>query len=292
MSSNFNTFQKRRLTSSYFSVIISIALVLFMVGVLGLVLLKSTKVANHFKEKVAINLFLKDDVSKEQIDKFRASLQEEAFTKRIVYISKKQAARDYSREIGEDFLTFLGGNPLKNGIDIYLKADFVTSEKMLALEKKFNKNLFVADVSYDKPLIELLTKNIQRIRFWLFILCGFFALIAILLINSSIRLTIYSKRFNIKTMQMVGATKSFIRKPFLWRSIQLGMIGAFISLIGLAVIIYYLDKFIPVLGLLKDYITLLYLVSGVIASALIITLLSTLLATQRFLNLQTDELYY
>jgi cell division transport system permease protein len=263
-----------------------------MVGVLGLVLLKSTKVANHFKEKVAINLFLKDDVSKEQIDKFRASLQEEAFTKRIVYISKKQAARDYSREIGEDFLTFLGGNPLKNGIDIYLKADFVTSEKMLALEKKFNKNLFVADVSYDKPLIELLTKNIQKIRFWLFILCGFFALIAILLINSSIRLTIYSKRFNIKTMQMVGATKSFIRKPFLWRSIQLGMIGAFISLIGLAVIIYYLDKFIPVLRLLKDYITLLYLVSGVIASALIITLLSTLLATQRFLNLQTDELYY
>ena len=163
---------------------------------------------------------------------------------------------------------------------------------MLALEKKFNKNLFVADVSYDKPLIELLTKNIQKIRFWLFILCGFFALIAILLINSSIRLTIYSKRFNIKTMQMVGATKSFIRKPFLWRSIQLGMIGAFISLIGLAVIIYYLDKFIPVLGLLKDYITLLYLVSGVIASAFIITLLSTLLATQRFLNLQTDELYY
>ena len=292
MSSNFNTFQKRRLTSSYFSVIISIALVLFMVGVLGLVLLKSTNVANHFKEKVAINLFLKDEVSKEQIDKFRASLQEEAFAKRIVYISKKQAARDYSREIGEDFLTFLGGNPLKNGIDIYLKADFVTSEKMLALEKKFNKNLFVADVSYDKPLIELLTKNIQKIRFWLFILCGFFALIAILLINSSIRLTIYSKRFNIKTMQMVGATKSFIRKPFLWRSIQLGMIGAFISLIGLAVIIYYLDKFIPVLGLLKDYITLLYLVSGVIASALIITLLSTLLATQRFLNLQTDELYY
>tara|TARA_B110001469_G_scaffold114911_1_gene119162 strand:+ start:9962 stop:10840 length:879 start_codon:yes stop_codon:yes gene_type:complete len=292
MSSNFNTFQKRRLTSSYLSVIISIALVLFMVGVLGLVLLKSTKVANHFKEKVAINLFLKDDVSKEQIDKFRASLQEEAFAKRIVYISKKQAARDYSREIGEDFLTFLGGNPLKNGIDIYLKADFVTSEKMLALEKKFNKNLFVADVSYDKPLIELLTKNIQKIRFWLFILCGFFALIAILLINSSIRLTIYSKRFNIKTMQMVGATKSFIRKPFLWRSIQLGMIGAFISLIGLAFIIYYLDKFIPVLGLLKDYITLLYLVSGVIASAFIITLLSTLLATQRFLNLQTDELYY
>jgi len=292
MSSNFDTFQKRRLKSSYFSVIISIALVLFMVGVLGLILLKSTKVANHFKEKVAINLFLKDEVSRKQIETFRTSLQKEEFTKKIVFISKKQAARDYSREIGEDFLKFLGKNPLKNGIDIYLKADFVTSEKMLALEKRFQKNLFVADVTYDKPLIELLTKNIQRISFWLFILSSFFALIAILLINSSIRLTIYSKRFNIKTMQMVGATKSFIRKPFLWRSIRLGMVGAFLALIGLAVIIYYLDKFIPALALLKDYITLLYLVGGVVISALIITLISTFFATQRFLNLQTDELYY
>jgi len=141
-------------------------------------------------------------------------------------------------------------------------------------------------------LIELLTKNIQRISFWLFILCGFFALIAILLINSSIRLTIYSKRFNIKTMQMVGATKSFVRKPVLWRSIQLGMIGAFIALLGLAVIIYYLDKYIPVLELIKDYMTLLFLVGGVVLAAFIITLLSTFFATQRLLNLRTDELYY
>ena len=292
MSSKFDTYQKRRLKSSYFSVIISIALVLFMVGVLGLILLKSTKVANHFKEKVAINLFLKDEVSKKEIRGFTAFLEKEPFTKKVIYISKSQAARDYSREIGEDFLTFLGKNPLKNGVDIYLKADYVTSEKMLALEQRFQKNAFVADVTYDKPLIQLLTKNIQRISFWLLVLSSFFALIAILLINSSIRLTIYSKRFNIKTMQMVGATKSFIRKPFLWRSIQLGMLGALLSLIGLAIIVYYLDKYIPALELLKDYITLVYLVSGVVVSAFLITLISTFFATQRFLNLQTDELYY
>ena len=163
---------------------------------------------------------------------------------------------------------------------------------MLDLEQKFQKNAFVADVTYDKPLIKLLTKNIQRISFWLLILSSFFALIAILLINSSIRLTIYSKRFNIKTMQMVGATKSFIRKPFLWRSIQLGMLGALLSLIGLAIIIYYVDKYIPALELLNDYITLVYLGSGVLVSAFLITLISTFFATQRFLNLQTDELYY
>ena len=292
MPPNFESYQKRRLASSYISVVISIALVLFMVGVLGLVLLKSTLVSNRVKEKVAITLFLKDNVSSKQIQSFKAAIAKENYTKRIIYISKSQAAKQYSKEIGEDFLTFLGENPLKNGIDIFLKAEYVTPEKMQALEARFLKNAFVADVSYDKPLINLLTKNIQRISFWLLILSGFFSLVAIILINSAIRLSIYSKRFNIKTMQMVGATKSFIRRPFIWQGIKLGLIGAFLAIIGLGVVIYYLDSFAPSLGLLKDYLSLGYLLGGVLISAFIITWLSTFFATQRFLNLQTDELYY
>lgn len=292
MSSKFDSYQKRRLQSSYISVVVSIALVLFMVGVLGLILLKSTKVANHVKEKVAITLFIKDKVTQKKIKTFRESLLTETFTKKAIYISKAQAAKKYSKEIGEDFLQFLGENPLKNGIDIYLKADFVTPEKMQELETRFLKNAFVADVSYDKSLINLLTKNIKRISFWLLVFSGFFSLVAMILINSSIRLSIYSKRFNIKTMQMVGATKKFIRKPFIWRSIKLGMIGAVLALIGLAVVIYYLDKYMPSLALLKDYISLGYLAGGVLLSAFIITWLSTFFATQRFLNLKTDELYY
>ena len=292
MSKKFDSYQKRRLTSSYISVVISIALVLFMVGVLGLIVLKSTKVANFVKEKVAITLFIKDKVTQKQIKTFRESLLEEEFTKKAVYTSKEQAAKKYSEEIGEDFLQFLGENPLKNGIDIYLKADYVTPEKVAELEERFSKNAFVADVSYDKPLINLLTKNIKRISFWLLVLSSFFGLIAMILINSSIRLSIYSKRFNIKTMQMVGATKSFIRKPFIWRSIKLGLFGAFLALIALAVVVYYLDQFIPTLDFLNDYATLGYIAGGVIISALIITWISTFFATQRFLNLQTDELYY
>ncbi|WP_026776452.1 ABC transporter permease [Polaribacter sp. Hel_I_88] len=292
MSNKFDSYQKRRLTSSYISVVISIALVLFMVGILGLIVLKSTKVANFVKEKVAITLFIKDNVTQKQIKTFRESLLEEEFTKKAVYTSKEQAAKKYSEEIGEDFLQFLGENPLKNGVDIYLKADFVTPEKVAELEKRFSKNAFVADVSYDKPLINLLTKNIKRISFWLLVLSSFFGLIAMILINSSIRLSIYSKRFNIKTMQMVGATKSFIRKPFIWRSIKLGLFGAFLALIALAVVVYYLDQFIPSLDFLNDYATLGYIAGGVILSALIITWISTFFATQRFLNLQTDELYY
>ncbi|QTD36680.1 permease-like cell division protein FtsX [Polaribacter batillariae] len=292
MASKFESYQKRRLASSYISVVISIALVLFMVGVLGFVLLKSSLVANRVKEKVAITLFLKDNVSRKQIDSFKESLQKEEFTKRIIYTSKHQAAKNYSKEIGEDFMKFVGENPLKNGIDIYVKAAFVTPEKMQELETRFLKNAFVADVTYDKLLINLITKNIQRISFWLLVLSAFFGLVAIILINSSIRLSIYSKRFNIKTMQMVGATKSFIRKPFIWRSVKLGFIGAFLALIGLAVVIYYADKFAPSLGLLKDYLSLSYLVGGVLIAAFLITWLSTFFATQRFLNLRTDELYY
>jgi cell division transport system permease protein len=292
MSSKFDSYQKRRLQSSYFSVVISIALVLFMVGVLGLVLLKSTLVANRVKEKVAITLFLKDDVTTENRNDLKASLQKEEFTKKIIYTSKEKAAKIYSKEIGEDFLKFLGKNPLKNGIDIYLKADFVTPEKVQEIEERFLKNAFVANVSYDKTLINLLVKNIKRISFWLLVFSLFFGIVSMILINSSIRLSIYSKRFNIKTMQMVGATKGFIRKPFIWRGIKLGMIGATLALIGLAFVIYYINKYAPSLELIEDYITLGYLVGGVLVSAFLITWISTFFATQRFLNLQTEELYY
>ncbi|AZJ34096.1 ABC transporter permease [Tenacibaculum singaporense] len=292
MTTSFDSFQKRRLQSSYISVVVSIALVLFMIGVLGLVLLKSTKVANHFKEKVVMTLFLKDEVADKNIKSLKESIKKEEFVNKVVYISKEDAAKEYKKDLGEDFLQFLGDNPLKNGIDIYLKADYVTPEKMSELEKSFDKNKFVAEVSYDKPLVQLLTKNIQRISFWLLVLSGFFGLVAIILINSSIRLSIYSKRFNIKTMQMVGATKSFIRKPFIWQSIKLGLLGAFIAISGLGILIYYVDKYIPTLELLTDYVALGYVAGGVILVAFFITWISTFFATQRFLNLQTNDLYY
>ncbi|WP_299135467.1 permease-like cell division protein FtsX [uncultured Tenacibaculum sp.] len=292
MNTSFDSFQKRRLQSSYVSVVVSIALVLFMIGVLGLVLLKSTKVANHFKEKVVMTLFLKDDVSKKQLDKFKTVIQKEAYTKNLAYISKAEAAKSYKRDLGEDFLKFLGDNPLKNGIDIYLNATYVTPEKMLELENKYIKNNYVAEVNYDKPLVKLLTKNIKRMSFWLLVLSGFFGLVAIILINSSIRLSIYSKRFNIKTMQMVGATKRFIRKPFIWQSIKLGLLGAFIAFLGLSIVIYYVDSYIPTLELIKDYVSLCYVTGGVLFIAFFITWISTFFATQRFLNLQTNDLYY
>ena len=292
MSSNFDSYQKRRLRSSYFSVVISIALVLFMVGFLGLVLLKSTQVANHFKEEVVITLFLKNDTSKDQTENLTNSLIKEIFTRKIIYISKEDAAKFYAEDLGEDFVNYLGTNPLKNSIDIYLNPGFVTPEKMEEIADRFKNNTYVFEVSYDKPLVTFLTQNIQRVSFWLFAISSFFGLIALILINSSIRLSVYSKRFNIKTMQMVGATKSFIRKPFIWNGIQLGFIGAIISLIALSVVIYYIDQKIPSLQLTSDYTTLAYLGGGILIIAFVISWLSTFFATQRFLNLQTEKLYY
>ena len=292
MTSSFDSFQKRRLHSSYASVVISIALVLFMIGVLSLILLKSTKVANHFKEEVVMSLFLKDSITKKQTDDLRAFLSKEPFTKNIYYISKESAAKAYSKDLGEDFLEFLGKNPLKNCIDLYLNAQYVTPEGMLKLEDRLSKNQFIAEVSYNKALVQQLTKNIKRISFWLLILSGFFSLVAVLLINSSIRLSIYAKRFNIKTMQMVGATKSFIQKPFIVQSIKLGLLAALLALLGLALVVYYLNKNIPTLELLKDYASLGYVAAIVVFIAFVLTWLSTFFATQRFLNLQTNDLYY
>lgn len=292
MDTSFEKYQKRRLRSSYFSVVISIGLVLFLVGILGLILLKAQSITTHFKEKVTITIFLKDNAKNSDVEILQAELKKAAYTKSVTYISKKEAAKKYTKEIGEDFVAFLGDNPLKNAIDISLKSESVTPEKMAEIEKNLTIRSIVAEVTYDKPLIELLTKNINRLSFWMLLFSALFTLIAVVLINSSIRLSVYSKRFTIKTMQMVGATKGFIRVPFIWKSIQLGILGAIVSIVGLIAFIMYVDTTIPELEMLSNYKTLGLLFAIIIGLGILITWLSTFFATQRFLNLRTDELYY
>lgn len=292
MSKSFEKYHKRRLRSSYISVIISISLVLFLLGILGLLILNTKKAATYFKEKSAITLFLKNDVSKENVLNLQASIDAQNFTKSTKFISKEEAAQIYKKENGEDFMDFLGYNPLQNAIDIYIKADYVTKEKMQEIENKYKENQFVSSVSYDKPLIELLTKNVNRISFFILIFSTLATLIVMVLINSSIRLSVYAKRFTIKTMQMVGATKRFIRKPFIRGSIRLGVIGAILALIELAVVIYYLNIYFPEFGIMDNKIELSSLFGSVFIIGILITWFSTFFATQRFLNLRTDELYY
>lgn len=292
MSSSFEKYQKRRLISSYFSVVISIALVLFLLGSLGLLVLNTKKIADHFKEQIALTIYLKDTAKEVEINQLNKSLALAEYTKATTYVTKEEAAEAHSKEIGEDFMEFLGYNPLQNSIDVYFKADYITSGEIDTIAEELNAKSFVDEVVYDKPLISLLNENVTKISFWILAISAVFTFIAVLLINSSIRLSVYSKRFIIKTMQMVGATKRFIRKPFIWKSVKLGMIGAVIALIGMGIVLYYMNKSFPELELLNDVSLLAALFIGVFLMGIVITWLSTFFATQRFLNLKTDELYY
>lgn len=292
MGQYIERYQKRRLISSYFSVVLSIALVLFLLGVLGLLVLNTKKLADHFKEQITVSVFLKDNAKPVEIDQLQKSLAMADYTKTAVYVSKEDAAEQYSEDIGENFQEFLGYNPLKNSFDVNLKADFVSSAQVAEIAESLSNKSFVDDVSYDQPLISLLNDNVKKISLWILLASAVFTVIAVLLINSSIRLSIYSKRFIIKTMQMVGATKTFIRKPFIVNNVKLGLYGGLIALMALVVALYYVDRTFPELGIFEDVPLLGGLFLGVLILGILISYISTFFATQRFLNLRTNDLYY
>ena len=292
MSSSFDRYQKRKLISSYFSVVISIALVLFLLGCLGLLVLNAKKVADHFKEQVVVTIYLNDSAKEVEVKQLEKSLAMAEYTKSTEYVSKEAAAESMKAETGEDFMDFVGYNPLQNSIDVHLKADFVTSETLASITEELSNKKFIEEIRYDNDLVELMNDNVKKITFWVLIISAVFTLIAVLLINSSIRLAVYSKRFIIKTMQMVGATKTFIRRPFVFQSVKLGIIGAFIALIGMGVVLYYLDQSFMELELLSNPILIGGLFVAIFLLGILITWVSTFIATQRFLNLKTDALYY
>jgi cell division transport system permease protein len=292
MSNNFDNFQKKRLRSSYLSVVVSIALVLFLVGLLGITILKTKALAQHFKEQITLHIFLKSEIEQNSITAFQKELNKKDYTKSIEYISKDDAVKIMQEETGQDFVEFLGTNPLKDVINLHVKSDFVTTNKLEKIEKELGDSPLIYEIAYDKNLIGLLNKNIQRISLWVLIFSGLLTLIAVVLINSAIRLSVYSKRFIIKTMQMVGATKSFIRRPFIWSGIKLGIVGAIIAMLALLGLSYYIENEIPEITLLKDVKILGLVFIGILLLGILITWISTFFATRRFLNLRTDQLYY
>ncbi|TRX38489.1 FtsX-like permease family protein [Flavobacterium sp. ZT3R18] len=291
MSSSFEKFQKRRLISSYFSVVLSVFLVLFLLGILGLFIINSKKLADDFREKIAMTVFFKNEANDTILKSFGQELKATQFAKSFVYVSKEQAAKEHTDIIGEDFVTFLGENPLQNSYDIHLKADYVIKDSIAKIESQLRKNPMVSDIVYDKQLVNLVNDNIKKVSMWILIISAFLTFIAVLLINSSLRLSIHSNRFIIKTMQMVGATKAFIRKPFVMRSIKLGMIGAGLAILALIGVLIYLETSFPDLGILDDKLLIGLVLIGVFGIGILITWLSTYFATQRFLNLRTDDLY-
>jgi cell division transport system permease protein len=258
---------------------------------LGLFIINSKKLADDFKENIAMTVFFKNEANDSILKAFGTELKTARFAKKSVYVSKEEAAKQHTDIIGEDFVAFLGENPLQNSFDIHLKADYVERDSITKIEARLRKNAMISDIVYDKQLVNLVNDNIKKVSMWILIVSGFLAVIAVLLINSSLRLSIHSNRFIIKTMQMVGATKAFIRKPFVMRSIKLGMIGSGLAILALIGVLIYLETNFPSLGIVEDKFLIALVLISVFGIGVLITWLSTYFATQRFLNLRTDDLY-
>ncbi|MCU4187688.1 permease-like cell division protein FtsX [Flavobacterium sp. HXWNR29] len=291
MASSFENYNKRRLISSYFSVVLSIFLVLFLLGTLGLFVINSKKISNDFKENIPMTVFFNNEANDSLLSAFDVEMKNAKFIKDYAFVHKDSAAKNNVDIVGKDFMEFLGFNPLQNSFDIHLKGDYVNADSIKKIERTIRKNEMVTEIIYDKQLVDLVNNNVKEISFWILIISGILTVVAMLLINSSLRLSVYSHRFTIKTMQMVGATKSFIRKPFIWTSIKLGLIGSALAIIGLIGVVIYVDGLFPSLGIAKDYTSIGIVILGVLVVGIIITSISTYFATQRFLNLKTDDLY-
>lgn len=281
-------FNKRRLISTYFSVVVSISLVLFLTGIIGILLVNSKKVADHFKEQIVMTIYLRDSAKEIELKQLQKTLRLNAATKKVIYVSKKEASQRHANEIGEDFMEFLGYNPLLNSIDVYFKASFLNPAVVSKLSKDITLYSYVNEVVYDRPLLELLDENIKKITFWMLLASGIFIIVAVLLINSSIRLSIYSKRLIIKTMQLVGATKSFIRRPFIKTHLLMSTLGAIIAMSGMALVLYEMEKRFPELQIFEHPLEPALVFVGVFILGLGITIISTFFATQRYLNLKSD----
>lgn len=287
MSSNYSN----KIFSNYFLVIISISIVLFLISSFTLIALNSEKIINDFKENIPVIVFIKDQSNKIELSKFEKNLKINNTIKKFDFVSKKDAANKLSEEIGEDFIDYLGYNPLYDSYDIFFTSDNVNNLFINQLVEEFKNESFVEEVTYDAPLIELINFNVKVLKQWSLIIGSIFLLISIILINNTIRLSVYSKRLNIKTMQLVGATKFFIKKPFIIIHIKLGVLSSIISSLLLVAILYYLNiNFFEIdFEKIKEsiFITLLFSM-GI---SVIISYFSTSIITGRYISSNIEKLY-
>jgi len=291
MSKKENRTYSRRIRSSYITSIISISLVLLLLGMVGLLLINGRNIRKQVMESIGFNVILKENVKEADIYQLQKILDSREFILSTEYITKEEAALETEQMLGEDFIRFLGYNPLPPSIRVRLHQPWANPDSVMIIEQDLMKYNSIEEVYYKKSLLYAVNENIRQITL---VILGFsilLALISVTLINNTIRLTIYSKRFVINTMQLVGATRRFIRIPFLYRSATSGFTGSLIALAILFGMIYLLqDEFEGVISL-RDYDMLALLALGVILTGIILNWISTFFAVNKFLNMKTDKLY-
>ena len=283
---------KRRLFRSYITATISITLVLFLVGLMSLLVLNAGRLSDYVREHVGFTLVLQDNVRDVEVLRLQKMLSAKPYVKSTEYVNKEDAAVTLANDLGEDFVDFLGFNPLFSSLDVKLYAPYMDSDSLLVLEKNFLEYPQVKEVYYQRDLVRVINNNVRRISLFLIVFALLLLFIFTALINNTIRISIYSQRFVINTMKLVGATRSFIRKPFLWKSITYGLIGGLIANITILLLIYsYQKDFKEILDIRQlDTVGLTFIV--VLLFGVLISGLSTYFAVNKFLRLKFDELYY
>lgn len=282
---------KKRRKVSYLPSIISISLVLFMMGLFGIILINGNKLSDTIKENFQITVFLRADSKTEDQERVFKSISQKAYSKRANFVTSEQAAEQFIKEVGQDFVQFLGYNPLQPSIELFLKSEYANADEIARIDTEIKRYAEVQEVVYQKIIIEELNKNIKLIASVLIGLSAIFLLIAVTLINNTIRLNLYAQRFIIKSMQMVGATHGFIIKPFLIRSILHGLAGGTIACMLMAGLLYSLPQWIKGIDSLYDNEQFAILFAGIIIAGVFITMLSSLASTNKYLRMRIDDLY-
>jgi len=285
--------QQRRVSSAYLTSAISITLVLFTLGFLGMVLLHAQNLSNYILEHIGFEIIMTDNVKEAEILQLQKSLDAQPFVKSTEYITKEEATRRLTDLLGEEFTGFMGkdDNPLLPSVDVRFKAAWAKSDSIAKIEQLVLANPQVKEVYYQKSMVHLINNNLQKITLALMGFSLLLFIIAMALINNTIRLSVFSKRFIIRSMQLVGATEGFIRKPFLLLGMAQGVISALLAILLLYGIMQAMLNQIPELSVLSSMETRLYLYLGILITGILITGASTYVAVSRFLHMKSDNLY-
>ena len=281
--------KNKRLITSYFSIVIIMSIVLFLYSFFGLFLISSDSIINKFKEDFTVSIYFNENVKNIEINQLKNELLMSNFIDKVNYISKEEAVAIMKEEYGEEFIKSLGFNPLLGSIDINLKNNYVNNKELDSISKLIMKKNYIDEIIYDRDFINLINDNIRKISLWIIPSIIFSILITFLIINSSIRLSIYAKRNIIKTMQLVGATRSFIRIPFIKTNLLLSLISSTIAIISILIVIDFFDTNIDFYNYVETK-SIFFLLSSVIILGFIISLISTFFATQNILNIDAKKL--
>lgn len=276
---------------NYFSTIFSLSLVLFMIGLLGIILFEAKKLSDNFKENIEITLILKDDATKDSLLQLERFIKLQDYTKQIDFISKEKAAEQLKQDLGEDFQKTLGYNPLFNSYSLHLKANYANKDSLEWIQETLIEYGSIKEVFFHKSLVDTINSNVKRIGFILGPICLLFLFIAFNMIGSTLRWSIYSNRFLVKSMQLVGATDSFIKRPFIKQSLINGFISGVVAITLLNILMFFVSNALPELQLANHFMFLFFWMIIVLLIGLLLSWFSTTRALSKFLNKPLEELY-